>query len=38
MLFIIYMTPVVMIIIFSFQTYSAIRLKKLDLGHWTLIN
>ena len=37
-LFIIYMTPVVMIVIFSFQTYSAIRLKKLDLGHWTLIN
>ena len=37
-LFIIYMTPVVMIIIFSFQTYSAIRLKKLDLSHWTLIN
>ena len=37
-LFIIYMTPVVMIIIFSFQTYSAIRLKKLDLQHWTFIN
>lgn len=37
-LFIIYMTPVVMIIIFSFQTYSAIRQKKLDLSHWTLIN
>ncbi|MDO4973910.1 MAG: ABC transporter permease subunit [Eubacteriales bacterium] len=37
-LFIIYMTPVVMIIIFSFQTYSAIRLKKLDLTKWTLIN
>ena len=37
-LFIIYMTPVVMIIIFSFQTYSAIRLKKLDLQHWTTIN
>ena len=37
-LFIIYMTPVVMIIIFSFQTYQAIRLKKLDLGNWTLIN
>ena len=37
-LFIIYMTPVVMIVIFSFQTYSAIRLKKLDLGHWTFIN
>ena len=37
-LFIIYMTPVVMIIIFSFQTYSAIRMKKLDLQHWTTIN
>ncbi|MBR1496071.1 MAG: iron ABC transporter permease [Oscillospiraceae bacterium] len=37
-LFIIYMTPVVMIVIFSFQTYSAIRQKKLDLGSWTLIN
>ena len=37
-LFIVYMTPVVMIIIFSFQTYSAIRLKKLDLSHWTLVN
>ena len=37
-LFIIYMTPVVMIIIFSFQSYSAIRLKKLDLQHWTTIN
>ena len=37
-LFIIYMTPVVMIIIFSFQTYQAIRLKKLDLTNWTLVN
>ena len=37
-LFIIYMTPVVMIIIFSFQTYSAIRQKKLDLTQWTLVN
>ena len=37
-LFIIYMTPVVMIVVFSFQTYSAIRLKKLDLSKWTLIN
>ena len=37
-LFIIYMTPVVMIVIFAFQTYSAIRLKKLDLTQWTLIN
>jgi iron(III) transport system permease protein len=37
-LFIIYMTPVVMIVVFSFQTYSAIRSKTLDLSHWTLIN
>ena len=37
-LFVIYMIPVVMIIIFSFQTYGAIRMKKLDLSSWTLIN
>jgi len=37
-LFIIYMTPVVMIIVFSFQTYGAIRMKKLDLTSWTFIN
>ncbi len=37
-LFIIYMTPVVMIVIFSFQTYGAIRMKKLDITQWTLIN
>lgn len=37
-LFIIYMTPVVMIVVFSFQTYSAIRMKELDIGKWTLIN
>ena len=37
-LFIIYMTPVVMIVIFSFQTYSAIRLKKIDFGAWTMLN
>ena len=37
-LFIIYMTPVVMIVIFSFQTYKAIRLKTLDLSSWTLLN
>ena len=37
-LFIIYMIPVVMIVIFSFQTYGAIRMKKLDLSNWTLIN
>lgn len=37
-LFIIYMTPVVMIVIFSFQTYGAIRMKKLDLSQWTMLN
>ena len=37
-LFIIYMTPVVMIVIFSFQTYKAIKLKHLDLSQWTLLN
>lgn len=37
-LFIIYMTPVVMIVIFSFQTYSAIRMRRLDLSQWTLVN
>ena len=37
-LFVIYMTPVVMIIIFSLQTYGAIRMKRLDLSQWTLIN
>ena len=37
-LFVIYMIPVVMIIIFSFQTYGAIRMKKLDLSSWTLVN
>jgi iron(III) transport system permease protein len=37
-LFIIYMIPVVMIIIFSFQTYGAIRMKKLDVTQWTLVN
>ncbi len=37
-LFIIYMTPVVMIIVFSFQNYSAIKGKRLDMQGWTLIN
>ena len=37
-LFIIYMTPVVMIVVFAFQTYGAIRMKRLDLSDWTLIN
>ena len=37
-LFVIYMTPVVMIVLFSLQTYGAIRMKRLDLSQWTLIN
>ena len=38
LLFVIYMIPVVMIIVFSFQTFSAISLKKIDFSNWTLIN
>ena len=34
----VYMTPVVMIIVFSFQTYAAVRMRKLDLSQWTLVN
>ena len=37
-LFVIYMTPVVMIVIFSFQTYGAVRMRRLDWGNWTLLN
>lgn len=37
-LFIIYMTPVVMIVVFSFQNYSAIKAKRLDFSGWTFIN
>ena len=37
-LFLIYMTPVVMIVLFSFQNYPAIRAKSLDMNQWTLIN
>jgi len=37
-LFIIYMTPVAMIVIFSCQTYGAIRMKALDLSNWTALN
>ena len=37
-LFLIYMTPVVMIVLFSFQNYPAIRAKSLDMDQWTLIN
>ncbi len=38
LLFIIYMTPVVMIIVFAFQNYSAISAKKIDFGGFTLLN
>lgn len=38
LLFVVYMTPVVMIIIFSFQTYTAIRMKTLDVSNWTFLN
>ena len=37
-LWIIYMTPVVMIVIFAFQNYSAIRLKKFSFDSFTLVN
>lgn len=37
-LFIIYMTPVVMIVVFAFQNYSAIRMKTLDFSNWTFLN
>ena len=37
-LFVIYMTPVVMIVLFSFQNYPAIRSKMLNVKDWTLVN
>lgn len=37
-LFVIYMMPVIMIILFSFQTYSAVRNRRLDLSKWTILN
>ena len=37
-LFIVYMTPVVMIVVFSFQNWSAVRNKVLDFNGWTLSN
>ena len=37
-LFLIYMTPVVMIVVFSFQNWPAIRAKSLNLSDWTLVN
>ena len=37
-LFVIYMTPVVMIVLFAFQNYPAIRSKSLRMDQWTLVN
>ncbi len=37
-LFVIYMTPVAMIVLFAFQNWPAIRAKSLNLSDWTLIN
>ena len=37
-LFVIYMTPVVMIVLFAFQNWPAIRAKSLNWSDWTLIN
>ena len=37
-LFVIYMTPVVMIIVFSFQNWGNVRNKVLDMSSWTLSN
>lgn len=37
-LFIIYMTPVVMIVVFAFQNWSSVRTKTLDFSGWTLSN
>ena len=37
-LWIIYMTPVVMIVLFAFQNYSAIKLKKFSFDSFTLVN
>ncbi len=37
-LFAIYMTPVVMIVLFAFQNWPAVRAKSLNVSDWTLIN
>ena len=37
-LFIIYMTPVVMIVVFSFQNWGNVRTKTIDFSSWTLSN
>ena len=38
LLFIVYMTPVVMIVLFAFQNYPAIRTKRFSFDELTLIN
>ena len=38
LLFIVYMTPVVMIVLFAFQNYPAIRTKRFSFNELTLIN
>ncbi len=37
-LFIIYMMPVVMIIIFAFQKWEMVNVKKIDWSNWTFVN
>ncbi len=37
-LFVIYMTPVVMIVLFAFQNWEAVRRKVINWGSWTFIN
>lgn len=37
-LFIIYMTPVAMIVLFAFQNWSSVRTKTLNFSGWTLSN
>ncbi len=37
-LFVIYMTPVVMIVLFAFQNWPAIKAKTLNVSSWTLVN
>ena len=38
LLFIIYMTPVVMIVIFSFRSWESVKARSLSKGGWTLLN
>ena len=37
-LFAIYLTPVVMIVVFAFQNYGAVKSKSIDFSSWTLLN